>query len=210
MEIRTYELGPIGTNAYLLLNEATKEAAIIDAPEGTLDTLLPVIQNAGCQLTAILITHGHWDHTYDMERLRQTGAPTYAHAADKQLIENPAIMSTFMMRDIGLQASQIDHEIIDNETLQFLGSAVHILHVPGHCKGNVAFYFPEHKAIFTGDSLFAGSVGRWDLPGGNEQELRNSIKTKLYPLPDDTIVYPGHGPSSTLGKEKKTNSVVRA
>ncbi|OIO58668.1 MAG: MBL fold metallo-hydrolase [Verrucomicrobia bacterium CG_4_9_14_3_um_filter_43_20] len=209
MEIKVFELGEFATNAYLLLDKQLGEAILIDAPEGTTKVIKSHLETSHCTLKHILITHGHWDHTFEMENIRKLGVPSYAHTGDQSLIENPAIMSAVAMRDLGVAPSKIDHTLTDGDEIYLLNQTIRILHVPGHSRGNIAFYFPKLNCVFPGDALFAGSIGRFDLPGGSKEQLFQSIKEKLYTLPDETIVYPGHGPKTTIGHEKKFNNFVR-
>ena len=211
MKIHVLPSGPIQTNGYLLTEAKTGAAILIDAPGGIWEKIQPLLAQEGCQLSELWLTHGHWDHTQDSARLkRETGATVRAHAADRALIETPEIMEEFMGARLGLEGVQVDGWVEQGTRLQALGREFEVRHVPGHCAGNVLFYSAAAKAAFVGDALFAGGVGRWDLPGGSFETLEHSIRSQIYTLPDDTIVFPGHGPRTTVGTEKSDNPYVTA
>ncbi|MBW8781584.1 MAG: MBL fold metallo-hydrolase [Verrucomicrobia bacterium] len=211
MTIHVLPSGPIQTNGYLLTDAARGEAILIDAPGDILDEVQPILAQERCKLTQLWITHGHWDHTQDAAKVvRATGARVLAHAADKTLIETPQVMSAFLGGAIPLEPLSVDHWVEAGERFTALGLDVEVRHVPGHCPGNVLFYFAQAGAAFVGDALFAGSVGRTDLPGGSREVLAQSIRTQIYTLPDETAVYAGHGPATTVGMEKRSNPFVRA
>ena len=210
MTIHVLPSGPIQTNGYLLTDSARGEAVLIDAPGDILDEIQPILAKTGCKLTELWITHGHWDHTQDAAKVvRATGAKVIAHEADKMLIETPQVMSAFLGGSIKLEPLKVNHWVKQGEQFKALGLDVEVRHVPGHCPGNVLFYFAVAKAAFVGDALFQGSVGRTDLPGGSSAVLQESIRTQIYTLPDETTVYAGHGDETTVGAEKRTNPFVR-
>lgn len=210
MKLHVLPAGPIQTNAYLLTAAARGEAILIDAPGEIADAVEPILAAEKCRLVELWITHGHWDHTQGAaELVRRTRATTRAHPADRVMIETPEIMERFMGESLGLEPLQVDHWLTVGESLSVLGQSVEVRHVPGHCPGNVLFYFPALAAAFVGDALFKGSVGRTDLPQGDFDELERSIRTQIYTLPADTTVFPGHGPSTTVAAEKADNPYVR-
>ena len=210
MNLHTFPAGPIQTNAFLLTDAERGEAILIDAPGEVWTQVGPVLAKEKCVLKELWITHGHWDHTQGgAEVVRETGAKVRAHVADKVLIETPEVMSAFLGGRIKLEPIAVDYWVSQGDRLNALGLDVEVRHVPGHCPGNVLFYFKAAEAAFVGDALFAGSVGRTDLPGGNRDELTQSIRAQIYTLPDDTAVLPGHGPATTVGVEKRTNPYVR-
>jgi len=209
MQLHVIPAGLIQTNAYLLTAPERGEAVLIDAPGDVWAEVEPLLAAAKCRLTELWITHGHWDHTQGgAEVVRATGARVLAHAADRVLIETPDVMKKFMGMDLALEPLHVDRWIQAGDRLDALGTTAEVRHVPGHCPGNVLFYFPAARAAFVGDALFAGSVGRTDLPGGSFDELERSIRTQIYTLPDETVVYPGHGTDTTVGAEKSTNPYV--
>ena len=211
MKIHVLPSGPIQTNGYLLTDSALGAAILIDAPGGIGEKIQPLLAKEGCSLKELWLTHGHWDHTQDSARLkRETGATVRAHAADRALIETPEIMEEFMGARLGLEGVHVDGWVKQGDRLTALGREFEVRHVPGHCEGNVLFYCAAAKAAFVGDALFAGGVGRWDLPGGSFEMLEHSIRSQIYTLPDDTVVFPGHGPRTTVGTEKEENPYVSA
>jgi len=209
MHIHILPAGPIQTNAYLLTEPALGEAVLIDAPGGVWAEVEPILRTEKCRLVELWLTHGHWDHMQGgAEVVRATGARVRAHAADRPLIETPEVMKRFMMPGQELEPVKVDAWLQPGETLTALGLTFEVRHVPGHCPGNVLFYVQSDSAAFVGDALFAGSVGRTDLPGGDFATLENSIRSQIYTLPDETRVFPGHGPDTTVGEEKRNNPYV--
>lgn len=216
MKIHVLPAGPIQTNAYLLTSTERGEAVLIDAPEFIWAEIKPVLEDAKCRLVELWLTHGHWDHMQGgAEVVRETGAKVRAHRDDQMLIETPDIMKRFMGEDLNLEPVKVDTWIAQGDRIKILGAEVEVRHVPGHCPGNVLFYFAGNKthqspgAAFVGDALFASAIGRTDLPGGSFEQLEKSIREQIYTLPDDTIVFPGHGPRTSVGDEKQTNPYVQ-
>ncbi len=203
--------GPIQTIGYLLTEPALGQAVLIDAPGDILDKVQPILTKEGCRLTELWLTHGHWDHTQDAAKVvRTTGAKVRAHRDDQRMIETPEIMARYLMPGMSLEPVKVDHWMAQGDRFEALGEPVEVRHVPGHCPGNILFYFPRLRAAFVGDALFNGSVGRTDLPGGSFETLERSIREQIYTLPDDTPVYPGHGQATTVGDEKAGNPYVPA
>ena len=209
MNLHVLPAGPIQTNAYLLTEPVRGEAVLIDAPEGIWAEIQPILQEQRCRLTELWLTHGHWDHTQGgAEVVRATHAMVRAHEADRVLIETPQVMAAFLQPGQRVEPVRIDRTVAQGDRLDVLGATVEVRHVPGHCPGNVLFYFPADGAAFVGDALFNGGVGRTDLPGGNAATLAASIRGQIYTLPDGTTVFPGHGPETTVGAEKADNPFV--
>jgi hydroxyacylglutathione hydrolase len=222
MHIHVLPAGPIETNAYLLTEPARGEAVLIDAPGEVWAEVEPILRKEKCRLVELWLTHGHWDHMQGgAEVVRATGARVRAHMDDRPLIETPEVMKRFMMPGQELEPMKVDAWVQPGETIAALGTTAEVRHVPGHCPGNVLFYFapPGASAValakadspgvaFVGDALFAGSVGRSDLPGGDFAVLEQSIRSQIYTLPDATRVFPGHGPDTTVGEEKRSNPYV--
>jgi len=203
MEFRILSLGPIQTNAFLWIKN--KQAVLVDAPEGSIDAVDSILAPSGVELTAVLLTHGHWDHTMDAAAWMDRGVPLYAHQGDRELYENPDTMIDYLPPGVRVRPIQVNHWVEDGQMLKLLGEDVEVRHVPGHAPGNVLFYLPNRSACFSGDVIFAGGIGRYDLPGGSYEELIDSIREKLYTLPDETEIYPGHGPVTQVDSEKKNN-----
>jgi hydroxyacylglutathione hydrolase len=210
VNVHVLPAGPIQTNAYLLTDPKSGNAVLIDAPEGIWAQAEPILRREGCTLSALWLTHGHWDHTQGAaEVARESGAPIIAHKADRPLIETPEVMRPLIIPGLIVEPATVNRWVDDGEILEALGDKVRVSHVPGHAPGSLMFYFPASGAAFSGDAIFRGNVGRTDLPGGDFSQLEKSIRTRIYTLPDDTDVYPGHGGPTTVGEEKANNPHVR-
>jgi len=202
--------GPLPTNGYLLTNAERGEALLIDAPEGIWARVEPRLREEKCRLTDLWITHGHWDHMEGgAEIVRETGAQVTAHPADRAMLETPAIMRDFMDEDRELEPLMVNRWVEQGARCGALGLEAEVRHVPGHCPGNVLFYFATKRVAFVGDAIFQGSIGRTDLPGGSFEMLERSIRTQIYTLPGGTKLYPGHGPPTTVEAERASNPYVR-
>ena len=209
MNIHVLPAGPIQTNAYLLTAPERGEAILIDAPGGIWEEIKPILEKEKCTLLELWVTHGHWDHTQGgAEVVAATHARVRAHRADQILIENPEVMEMFLIPGVRLGPMKIDEFVEQGQRWVALGEPVEVRHVPGHCPGNVVFYFAGLIAVFVGDALFHSGIGRTDLPGGSFGDLERAIREQLYTLPDETTVYPGHGPDTTVGVERETNPFV--
>ncbi|GAB5560137.1 MAG: MBL fold metallo-hydrolase [Synoicihabitans sp.] len=210
MIVQTIPSGPIQTNAYLLSDAERGEAILIDAPGDIWAKIQPILSAGELQLAELWITHGHWDHTQGgAEIVRETGAKVTAHQADKVLIETPEVMEGFMGERLGLEGIKVDRWTAAGDTLEALGETAEVRHVPGHCPGNVLFYFEATTQAFVGDAIFAGSIGRTDLPGGSFAELEKAIQSQIYSLPEAVELFPGHGPATSVQQEKRHNPYVR-
>jgi hydroxyacylglutathione hydrolase len=201
--------GPIQTNAYLLTAPERGEAVLIDAPEGVWAEVAEILREEQCRLTALWLTHGHWDHMQGgAEVVRQSAVQVSAHPDDRILIETPDVMKKFLGEELNLEPVKVNRWLAPGEQLLALGQSVEVRHVPGHCPGSLLFYFPELRSAFVGDAIFNGNVGRTDLPSGDFATLEKSIREQIYTLPDETVLYPGHGPATKVGAEKKGNPYV--
>ncbi len=204
MQIQQYIVGPVQTNCYFLINEQTKEALIVDP--GDAPAALSARIAAGQLLPkAILLTHGHFDHAGAAEELAEEyEIPVYAHEAERETLENPRYNQSGGM--MGQPASyHADEYLKDGQQMTLAGMTFTVLHTPGHTPGGCCFYFPREGVLVAGDTLFAGSVGRTDFPGGSMTQLVTGIKEKLFALPDETQVLCGHGESTSIGDEKRWN-----
>lgn len=196
-------LGMVGTNCYLLCNMGIKECVLID-PADSQDEISRMIDESGCSLKGILLTHGHFDHIMAADAVRDKyGVKVYASCDEKNTLEQPHIN---LGEAYGLKLSvKADVWHKDGEILKLAGFDIEALHTPGHTEGGSCYYIREIGVLFSGDTLFCGSVGRTDFPGGSMSEIVRSIKEKVMVLPDDTKVYPGHGEGTSVGYERENN-----
>jgi glyoxylase-like metal-dependent hydrolase (beta-lactamase superfamily II) len=209
MLIRQFEVGNFSIFSYLIADEQAKEGLFID-PSDDHDLLLKEASGYGLSIKYIVNTHHHIDHVMgNKEMARRTGAKIVIHEADaSSLLTTPRDLLDMF----GAESSPpADILVSDGQSIQVGNIALKVIHTPGHTPGGMCLHLDE--LIFTGDTLFVGSVGRTDFPGGSFQDLEQSIRTKLYVLPGDTVVFPGHNygmtPTSTIEQERRTNSIVR-
>ena len=202
MLIKTFELGPMESNAYILADEATRRAAIID-PGMNSEHLLEVLEAERLRLDLVFNTHGHFDHVFcDSYFTSKTGARLLIHEADVPLLRQMPEVA----RHYGFSVAdppQPDGFLRDGDIIPVGEISVRVYHTPGHSPGGVCLHVGE--AVFSGDTLLAGSIGRTDIPGGSYEELVASIRAKLLSLPDATVVYTGHGPQTSIGDERQYN-----
>lgn len=210
MIIEYNEFPPIGTNAYALIEPRLNECLIIDAPLGAFDWAKQIASDHNCQLTGLILTHGHWDHILDGHRFVVENIPTYGHRDDDMLFEMPEVMTQYSVPGVEFLPVPIKNYVEGGHVLSLIGEQLEVRHVPGHCPGNLLIYSAKEKMTIVGDAIFAGGIGRYDLPGGDFQTLERSIKTQIYTLPNETVIYPGHGSSTTVEREKHENPYVRA
>jgi hydroxyacylglutathione hydrolase len=209
MIIEPVESGPFFTVAYLVGDETGGKACIVDAPKDAADRLLRAAARHNLSVELIVNTHGHWDHIADNAELKRlTNAPIAIHRRDEYRIQNPE--PVFFRLPFEIPATKADKYLDEGEVLQVGNLRFTILHTPGHTEGGVCLYEPKEKVLFSGDTLFAGSVGRVDLPGGDWDTLMRSITEKIMRLDDGVAVYPGHGPSTTIGIERRRNPFLIA
>ncbi len=206
MFFKRLQTGIYAVNCYIIADDRTKEAIVVD-PGGDLDDIASVIQKEALQVKYILLTHGHGDHIGALGDLKQiTGAQIGIHAKDVDMLADPG--KNLSVQTSGKPVSITpDLMLEDGQQLTFGDETLTVLHTPGHTRGGACFRMSDF--VITGDTLFRASVGRSDLHGGNHDQLVKSIKTKLFILPDETDVYPGHGAASTIAYEKKANPYVR-
>lgn len=196
-------------NCSLVWDPKTKTGAVVD-PGGDVPMILKTIEEQGVAVKKIVLTHGHIDHVGGAADLAaELDVPVEGpHEADRMLIERVVDQARqFGLADV--KPVEPDRWLVDGDTVEMAGRSFQVLHCPGHAPGHVVFFEPELRFAFSGDVLFAGSVGRTDLPGGDHATLIASIKEKLLPLGDDVSFLPGHGPASTFGHERETNPFLR-
>ncbi len=204
-----FECGPVATNCYILFHLEAGTATLIDAPHGCTPHVLQATEDAGLVLSDLVLTHTHWDHTADAAQIvRQTGARITAHRADEYRLTNPAEHSVWPL-PFTLEPAAADVLLSgDGGELSLGGNQFEWIHTPGHTEGGICIFHRESGTLFAGDTLFNGSVGRTDLPGGDMDVLVRSIRTRLFTLNANVVVLPGHGPSTTIGQECISNPFV--
>ncbi len=207
--IKTITSGPFETNAFLIGADDTDDAVLIDTPPDCYDTVKGALEGAGRRLTAVLMTHSHFDHTLDAFLFSREDIPIYSHPDAVSGIENPETLGLIPAPDSGFPGGGVTNTAVGGDTLSLAGLDIKVLEVPGHSPESLAFHIPADAVCFLGDLVFRGSVGRTDLPGGDFDVLAESIQTAIYSLDDDTVLYPGHGPSTSVGSEKRSNPYVR-
>ncbi len=207
MFLTGFAVGPFAANCYLLGCEDSGRLAVID-PGGEARRILDAITRSGLQVACILNTHGHVDHVAANAAVKEaTGAPILIAAADAPMLSSPARQLAGVLLK-GLAGPPADRLVRDGEVVEVGNLRLKVLLTPGHTPGSACFLVEGEALLFTGDTLFAGSVGRTDLPGGSWSDLVDSIRTKLFTLDENTRVLPGHGPDTTIGEERRSNPFV--
>ncbi|MFT5808432.1 MAG: hydroxyacylglutathione hydrolase [Moritella dasanensis] len=209
MQVNVIPVTPFEQNCSLLICPETKKAAIVD-PGGDIDKILSQVKKHGVEVEKIFLTHGHMDHVGGTEALA---------AVLKVSIEGPHIADKFWLDQLPMQGQMFGFPEVPpfepqrwlehGDTITFGNQELAVLHTPGHTPGHVVFNHPETKQVIVGDVLFSGSIGRTDFPQGCFNTLMAAIKSQLWTLPEETVFFPGHGPTSTIGHEKRTNPHVR-
>ena len=202
-----HEILPVGLlqcNCSVIGDETSREAMVID-PGDNIHDILAIVQKHGLQVKQIVITHAHIDHVGGAMKLRAaTGAPILLNQNDYALLKMLDVQAAWIgMANPG--KVDIDRSIGSGETISAGSLIANVFHTPGHTEGSICLHFPEERKLIAGDTLFAGSIGRTDLPGGSTQKILRSIHTVLLALPDETVVVPGHGELTTIGQERETN-----
>lgn len=203
IQIDTLPVGPLQANCYIIKDELQQAAIVID-PGAEGERIIAAVGDRKTE--CILLTHAHYDHIGALEAVRQkTGAPVFIHPAEAEWLTNPALNGSLGPWSWGepIQCSPADGSLTHGQAIPFAGIELVVAHTPGHSPGGVSFVGPGFA--FTGDALFRGSIGRTDLPFGDGQRLLESIRLHLLSLPDDTVVFPGHGPATTVGEERAHN-----
>jgi glyoxylase-like metal-dependent hydrolase (beta-lactamase superfamily II) len=208
MLMECLEAGPFATNGYVVCDREGGSAMAIDAPMDSAAAMIDQVARWQARLELVINTHGHFDHILDNATLiRQTGARLGIHREDERLLTIP--QAKFFGLDIDMEPSRPDFYLAEGETLALGSLEFRLFHCPGHSPGSVVLFEPTEKVAFVGDVLFAGSIGRTDLPGGSMISLLRAIREKLFPLGDEVRVFPGHGPATTIGRERRTNPFLR-
>jgi hydroxyacylglutathione hydrolase len=204
--IRTFPVGPLQCNCSIIGDRLSSKALVVD-PGGDAEQILGLLNELNLTVVGIIHTHAHLDHILASGVIKEaTGAPIYLHEGDKflwDMVGQQCVM--FGVPPVTLP--EPDHFMEDDQALNCCGGVA--IHTPGHTPGSISFWFEEYKTLIAGDTLFQGSIGRTDLPGGNFDQIITSIKERIYTLDDDAIVVTGHGPNTAIGSEKTGNSFVR-
>lgn len=213
LTVQTFPVAPLGCNCTILCCTATKEAIVID-PGGDADRIIALLERDHCRVRWIIHTHAHFDHCLGTAEVSQfvenhperpMTAPRALHKGDLFLYEMLGTQCRwFGLPPVDAEVS-INHFLSDEETLPFGKLELQVLHTPGHTPGSCCFYLPENELLFSGDTLFAGGIGRTDLPGGDSEQIVKSIRNRLFTLDDGTSVVPGHGDFTRIYEEKTTN-----
>lgn len=205
MKIIKVEAGPVQTIGYLVIDESTGKSVVIDVPLDGSYKLVEAAKENNADICAIFLTHSHWDHLGETAELQKlTNARVYVHASDEYRLTEPNEHSIWKL-PFKIEAVKYDKLFENGDYLQVGNMNFEVLHTPGHTEGGVCFVEHNEKVVFSGDTLFQDSIGRTDLPGGDIKTLLNSIREKLFSLPPDYTVFPGHGQPTTIGYEKKFN-----
>ena len=202
-------VGPLQCNCSIIGDEVTREAMVID-PGDEIDDIAAILRRHNLKVKQIVITHAHIDHVGGAMKLRAlTGAPILLNQNDSALLKMLDVQAAWL----GMTAPgevKIDDELRHGENLSAGSIAADVIHTPGHTEGSVCLYFPAEKLLIAGDTLFAGSIGRTDLPGGSFEKIMRSLHQRVLALPDETIVVPGHGPKTSIGDERERNPYLKS
>jgi glyoxylase-like metal-dependent hydrolase (beta-lactamase superfamily II) len=201
-------VGPLQCNCSIFGDEATHEAIVID-PGDQIDDILAILKKHALKVTAIIITHAHIDHIGGAAKLKvATGAPVHMNSNDKDLYDKIDVQASWLGMQLP-ERTEIDVDARDGNTLKLADAEFHILHTPGHTQGSTSVWIPSENKLIAGDTLFRDSIGRTDLPGGDGRQILRSIHDKLLPLPETAVVVPGHGPNTTIGRERVRNPFLQ-
>lgn len=208
MKILSAQGGLAATNCYLIADEVSKHAVLIDAPDHTVAPLLQEAKSAGYTIDALWMTHGHWDHLADHKEVSDAfpGVQKLIHKLDEPKLQKPG--SAIFRLPFAVPPGEATGYLEDGQILTVGGLKAQVIFTPGHCPGHVCFYFEADKILVGGDLIIGGAVGRTDLPGCSVEDLMTSVR-RIMQLPDDTALLPGHGEASTLGDERENNAYVR-
>jgi len=205
---RVFPVGPLQCNCSIIGDEQTREAMVID-PGDQIEDILQILKSENLTLKQIVVTHAHIDHVGGAMKLKAaTGAPILMNQKDEVLLKMLDVQASWIgMKPPG--AVQVDEAVGEGRILQVGNLSSTVIHTPGHTEGSICLYFPEQKTLIAGDTLFAGSIGRTDLPGGSFEKIIRSLHNQLLQLPDETHVIPGHGPMTTIGQERESNPFLQ-
>lgn len=209
IEITGFELGPYATNCYVVRPTSSDAAWIIDASFDA-DLIADHIERKGFKPHGVILTHAHVDHIAGLGDLRRRfpKIPVWIHEAEELWLTNP-MLNLSAMSGLPTTGPTPDRLLRDGDVIDLGGTSWHVLHTPGHSPGGITLHHRASATAFVGDALFAGSIGRTDFPGSDFDTLATAIRQRLYTLPDDTRILPGHGPATTIGEEKRSNPFVR-
>lgn len=207
MLINTYVAGPVQANNYLVVDEVSKEAILIDCSD-YVEEIIDYVKKNNLKVKYILLTHGHFDHVLGINRMNEVlGAKVYVHEGDKeQVVNTRAVMTIFGLPTEGVENPKITATLSDAGELTLGNQVIKVIETPGHTPGGVCYLIGD--CLFSGDTLFHGTIGRTDLPGGSFQQIKHSVKDVLFALDENIKVYPGHGEPTSIGYEKKFNDIV--
>lgn len=204
--VQNLVLGMVATNTYFLMNPETKEMLLAD-PADEAEAIERKVSAIGGKPTAVLLTHGHYDHMLAADAVRQKyGIQVYVHELDEPVLEDAALnLSGFWSRPYTMKA---DCLVKEGDVLRLAGFEIRVMHTPGHTQGSACYYFPEQKILLSGDTLFCESYGRTDFPTSSAGDMQKSVRRLLTELPEDTAVYPGHQCSTSIDMEKRFNPLA--
>jgi glyoxylase-like metal-dependent hydrolase (beta-lactamase superfamily II) len=210
MLLETFPVGPLACNCTILGDEETREAIVID-PGDDVSRIAKRLNDQGLRLKQILVTHGHIDHVGGALKLKRlTGAPIYLNENDLPQIEMMDTQAAWLGLRTAPETAPPDEGLKDGQLVGLEHYPAEVLHTPGHTQGSICLHFAPLNLLIAGDTLFAGSIGRTDLPGGDFDQIIASLRTRLLALPDETRVLPGHGPGTTIGEERRFNPFLQA
>jgi hydroxyacylglutathione hydrolase len=209
--VMIHEILPVGLlrcNCSILGDEITREAIVVD-PGDNIEDIQRILEKHGLKVTAIVVTHAHIDHVAGAQKLKElTGAPVYLNSNDAALLNALDQQAKWLQVETPDRV-EVDNDARDAASLKLGQNELQVMHTPGHTQGSISLYIPSQAKLIAGDTLFRDSVGRTDLPGGDGRQILSSIKTRLLVLPDETVVIPGHGPSTTIGRERERNPFLK-
>jgi hydroxyacylglutathione hydrolase len=205
---KIFPVGPLQCNCSVIGDEQTHEAMVID-PGDQIEGILEILRQEKLELKQIVITHAHIDHVGGAMKLKAaTGAPILMNQNDYALLKMLDMQAAWVgMRPPG--TVEVDEAVSQGRVLKIGDISSNVIHTPGHTEGSICLYFPKEQRLIAGDTLFAGGIGRTDLPGGSTEKIMRSLHTQVLALPDETEVIPGHGPGTTIGQERETNPFLQ-